>query len=226
MIILITTIIRTIILYGFITFAIRIMGKRQIGDMQPNELVITLLISEIAAIPLQDISQPILSGVVAIFMLIVLEIIMSVLSMKSITVRRFMNGKSAVIIKNGVIDQNVMKDVRMTVLDLVELLRGQNVFDISAVAFAVLEVNGNLSVLLKGGEQPVTAKDLGIKKEKESLPLPVISDGKILSDSLKALNITNEDILKKVKANKTEVNNVFLMTLDRYDNICLIKKGA
>lgn len=225
-IILITTIIRTIILYGFITFAIRIMGKRQIGDMQPNELVITLLISEIAAIPLQDISQPILSGVVAIFMLIVLEIIMSVLSMKSITVRRFMNGKSAVIIKNGVIDQNVMKDVRMTVLDLVELLRGQNVFDISAVAFAVLEVNGNLSVLLKGGEQPVTAKDLGIKKEKESLPLPVISDGKILSDSLKALNITNEDILKKVKANKTEVNNVFLMTLDRYDNICLIKKGA
>lgn len=225
-IILITTIIRTIILYGFITFAIRIMGKRQIGDMQPNELVITLLISEIAAIPLQDISQPILSGVVAIFMLIVLEIIMSVLSMKSITVRRFMNGKSAVIIKNGVIDQNVMKDVRMTVLDLVELLRGQNVFDISAVAFAVLEVNGNLSVLLKGGEQPVTAKDLGIKKEKESLPLPVISDGKILTDSLKALNITNEDILKKVKANKTEVNNVFLMTLDRYDNICLIKKGA
>ena len=226
MIILITTIIRTIILYAFITFAIRIMGKRQIGDMQPNELVITLLISEIAAIPLQDISQPILSGVVAIFMLIVLEIIMSVLSMKSITVRRFMNGKSAVIIKNGVIDQNVMKDVRMTVLDLVELLRGQNIFDISTAAFAVLEVNGNLSVLLKGGEQPVTAKDLGIKKEKESLPLPVISDGKILSDSLKALNITNEDILKKVKANKTEVNNVFLMTLDRYDNICLIKKGA
>ena len=225
-IILITTIIRTIILYGFITFAIRIMGKRQIGDMQPNELVITLLISEIAAIPLQDISQPILSGVVAIFMLIVLEIIMSVLSMKSITVRRFMNGKSAVIIKNGVIDQNVMKDVRMTVLDLVELLRGQNVFDISAVAFAVLEVNGNLSVLLKGGEQPVTAKDMGIKKEKQALPLPVISDGKILTDSLKALNITNEDILKKVKANKTEVNNVFLMTLDRYDNICLIKKGA
>lgn len=226
MIILITTIIRTIILYGFITFAIRIMGKRQIGDMQPNELVITLLISEIAAIPLQDVSQPILSGVVAIFMLIVLEIIMSVLSMKSITVRRFMNGKSAVIIKNGVIDQNVMKDVRMTVLDLVELLRGQNIFDISTVAFAVLEVNGNLSVLLKGGEQPITAKDLGIKKEKQALPLPVISDGKILTDSLKALNITNEDILKKVKANKTEVNNVFLMTLDRYDNICLIKKGA
>ena len=222
---MITTIIRTIILYAFVTFAIRVMGKRQIGDMQPNELVITLLISEIVAIPLQDISQPILSGVVAIFMLIFLEIIMSVLSMKSIFVRRFMNGKSVVIIKNGVVDQKTLKDVRMTVLDLVELLRGQNVFDISTVAFAVLEVNGNLSVLLKSGEQPATVKDLGVKKEKQALPLPVISDGKILNDSLKALNITAETVYKKIKANNTEVSKVFLMTLDRYDNICLIKKG-
>lgn len=222
---MITTIIRTIILYAFVTFAIRVMGKRQIGDMQPNELVITLLISEIVAIPLQDISQPILSGVVAIFMLIILEIIMSVLSMKSFYVRKFMNGKSVVIIKNGVVDQNAMKSVRMTVLDLVEQLRGQNVFDISTVAFAVLEVNGTLSVLLKSGEQTVTAKDMGIKKQKEALPLPVISDGKILSDSLRALKITESDVNKKLKANNTTAQNVFLMTLDRFDNICLIKKG-
>lgn len=222
---MITTIIRTIILYAFVTFAIRVMGKRQIGDMQPNELVITLLISEIVAIPLQDISQPILSGIVAIFMLIILEIIMSVLSMKSFYVRKFMNGKSVVIIKNGVVDQNAMKSVRMTVLDLVEQLRGQNVFDISTVAFAVLEVNGTLSVLLKSGEQTVTAKDMGIKKQKEALPLPVISDGKILSDSLRALKITESDVNKKLKANNTTAQNVFLMTLDRFDNICLIKKG-
>ena len=142
------------------------MGKRQVGEMQPNELVVTLLISEIAAIPLQDTSQPILDGVVAIFMLVILEIIVSVLAMKSMTVRKLMNGKSAVIIKNGVIDQNAMRQVRMTVLDLVELLRGQNVFDISTVAFAVLEVNGNLSVLLKSSEQTVTAGDLNIEKEK------------------------------------------------------------
>ena len=226
MINLITTILRTVILYAFVTFAIRIMGKRQIGDMQPNELVVTLLISEIVAIPLQDISQPILSGIVAIFMLIVLEIGMSVLSLKSDFVRKFMNGKSVVIIKNGVVDQKAMKNVRMTVLDLVEQLRGQNVFDISTVAFAVLEVNGTLSVLLKGGEQTVTAKDMGIKKEKEALSLPVISDGKILTDSLTALQITKNDVYKKLKANKTEVKNVFLMTLDRFDNICLIKKGG
>ncbi len=221
---MITTIIRTIILYVFVTFAIRVMGKRQIGDMQPNELVITLLISEIVAIPLQDISQPILSGVVAIFMLIVLEIVMSALSLKSIKIRKFMSGNSVVIINNGVVDQNALKSVRMTVLDLVEMLRGQNVFDISTVAFAVLEVNGELSVLLKSGDQPLTAKDMSIKKDKSALPLPVISDGKILKDSLKALNITNSDLDKKLSANHTQSDKVFLMTLDRHDNICIIKK--
>ena len=223
---MITTIIRTIILYVFVTFAIRVMGKRQIGDMQPNELVITLLISEIVAIPLQDISQPILSGVVAIFMLIVLEIVMSCLSLKSVKIRKFMSGNSVVIINNGIVDQNAMKNVRMTVLDLVEQLRGQNVFDISTVAFAVLEINGNLSVLLKSGDQPATVKDMGTKKEKAALALPVISDGKILGDSLKALNITTDALNKKLRANQITASEVFLMTLDRYDNISIVKKGS
>ncbi len=223
---MITTIIRTIILYVFVTFAIRVMGKRQIGDMQPNELVITLLISEIVAIPLQDISQPILSGVVAIFMLIVLEIVMSILSLKSVNVRKFMSGNSVVIINNGVVDQKAMRNVRMTVLDLIEQLRGQNVFDISTVAFAVLEVNGNLSVLLKSGDQPATVKDVGVKKESQALPLPVISDGKILKDSLKALNITQADVNKKLNANHVEIDKVFLMTLDKHENISIIRKNS
>ena len=223
---MITTIVRTIILYVFVTFAIRVMGKRQIGDMQPNELVITLLISEIVAIPLQDISQPILSGVVAIFMLIVLEIVMSVLSLKSVGVRKFMSGNSVVIINNGVVDQNAMRNVRMTVLDLIEQLRGQNVFDISTVAFAVLEVNGNLSVLLKSGDQPATVKDIGVKKESQALPLPVVSDGKILKDSLKALSITQQDVNKKLHANHLEIDKVFLMTLDKHDNISIIRKNS
>ena len=113
---MIITITRTVILYVLVTLGIRLMGKRQIGEMQPNELVVTLLISEIAAIPLQDTSQPILNGAVAIFMLVILEIIISVITMKSQFVRKIMNGKSAVIIKNGVIDQHMMRQVRMTVL--------------------------------------------------------------------------------------------------------------
>ena len=220
---MIITITRSTVLYIFVTLGIRLMGKRQIGEMQPNELVITLLISEIAAIPLQDTSQPILNGVVAIFMLVILEIIISVITMKSLYVRKIMNGKSAVIIKNGVIDQNMMRQVRMTVLDLVELLRGQDVFDISTVAYAVLEVNGNLSVLLKSSEQPVTVKDIDIKKEKATLPLPVISDGKIIRESLDALEISEEDIKSTVKKNSTDIKDVFLMTMDRYGETSLIK---
>ncbi len=220
---MIITITRTVILYIFVTVGIRLMGKRQIGEMQPNELVVTLLISEIAAIPLQDTSQPILNGAVAIFMLVIIEIIISVISMKSLAMRKLMNGKSAVIIKNGVIDQNVMRQVRMTVLDLVELLRGQNVFDISTVAFAVLEVNGNLSVLLKSSEQTVTVGDIEAQKPPAALQLPVISDGKIIGESLTALETNEGEILKTVKKNGAKIENVFLMTMDRNGKYNLIK---
>ena len=219
---MIITITRTIILYIFVTLGIRLMGKRQIGEMQPNELVVTLLISEIAAIPLQDTSQPILNGVVAIFMLVILEILISVISMKSLFMRKIMNGKSAVIIKNGVIDQQMMKSVRMTVLDLVELLRGQDVFDISTVAFAVLEVNGNLSVLLKSSEQPATAADLNVKKDKALLPLPVISDGKIIKESLEAIATDEGAVRKMLKGDN--VSDIFLMTMDRDGNHSIIKQ--
>ncbi len=219
---MIITITRTIILYIFVTLGIRLMGKRQIGEMQPNELVVTLLISEIAAIPLQDTSQPILNGVVAIFMLVILEILISVISMKSLFMRKIMNGKSAVIIKNGVIDQQMMKSVRMTVLDLVELLRGQDVFDISTVAFAVLEVNGNLSVLLKSSEQPATAADLNVKKDKALLPLPVISDGKIIKESLEAIGTDEIAVRKMLKGDN--VSDIFLMTMDRDGNHSIIKQ--
>lgn len=220
---MITTIIRTLILYALITLGIRLMGKRQVGEMQPNELVVTLLISEIAAIPLQDTSQPILSGAVAIFMLVILEIIVSVLTMKSLFMRKIMNGKSAVIIKNGCIDQNAMRRVRMTVLDLIELLRRQNVFDISTVAFAVLEVNGNLSVLLNSRDEPATADDLNIKKEKAVLPLPVISDGRLIKESLYALEIETDDVVHALKGSKAEIENVFLMTMDRNKKSNIVK---
>jgi uncharacterized membrane protein YcaP (DUF421 family) len=221
---MITVILRTAIIFIFVTLAIRIMGKRQIGDMQPNELVITILLSEIAAIPLQDTTQPLLNGIIAILVLVVLEVLISVLALKSNWVRKIMNGQSVVIIKNGVIDQSAMKKVRMTVLDLIEQLRIQNVFDISTVAFAVLEVNGELSVLLKSKHQPATVKDLDKKKtEAALLPLPVITDGKLIQESIQALEITAVEVEKILKNNNTKLNNVFLLTLDRKQNMTLIK---
>lgn len=223
---MISIIIRTVFLYIVVTFAIRIMGKRQIGDMQPNELVITLLISEIAAIPLQDANQPLAVGIAAILILIVLEVLMSAFALKSYFIRKLLSGRSIVIIKNGVLDQKAMRDVRMTVLDLVEMLRGQDVFDISEVDYAVLEVNGGLSVLLKDPHKNVTLQDLDIKPKKSGLPLPIISDGKVIEQSLNALNLKKAELSKILKKNSVEAENVFLMTLDRYKNINIIRKNG
>ena len=221
---MISIVLRTFIIYLIVTFAIRLMGKRQIGDMQPNELVITLLISEIAAIPLQDTKQPVLLGVVAIFVLVFLEIIVSVLTMKVFKFRQIMSGKSAVIIKNGVLDQQTMRDVRMTVLDLIELLRGKDVFNIDDVAFAVLEVNGSLSVLKKSEMQTVTRKDIKIKNEKEVLPLPVITDGKIVKEALDSLSVSREKIMTILKSQNKTPEHVFLMMLDRNGDYTIIEK--
>lgn len=213
--ILISVIIRTLILYITVTAAIRLMGKRQIGDMQPSELVITLLISEIAAIPLQDKDQPVINGIVAVFLLVILEICVSAITLKSFKARKLLSGKSVVIIKNGTVDRQAMRDLRMTVFDLIELLRGQNVFNIEDVSFAILEANGNLSVLLKGSKQNATAEDLKIKNKPDALPLPVISDGKIVPESLDALSVTKADVLSILDKNSRSIKDVFLMTLDR-----------
>ena len=223
---MISTVMRTIILYIVVTLAIRLMGKRQIGDMQPNELVVTLLISEIAAIPLQDSQQPVSVGVAAILVLVFIEIIISILSMKSFFIRKLLNGKSVVIIKNGVIDQKAMRDVRMTVIDLIELLRNKDVFNVSDVAFAVLEVNGNLSVLLKKELEPLTPKDVNLKTNENMLPLPVISDGKIIHESLTALQLSPQKLQKILKHNKTSYKQIFLMTIDRNGEHTIINKSG
>ena len=220
---MIITIIRTVVVYFFVTLGIRLMGKRQIGDMQPNELAVTLLISEIAAIPLQDSSQPVLNGIVAIFMLVIIEIFLSVITMKSIKFRKLMSGNSAIVIKNGVIDQKAMKKVRLTIIDLIELLRGQGVFHIENVAYAVLEVNGSLSVLQKSKYLPAEkqdVKDKGIKKA--SFPLPVISDGKIITDALTSLGGSENEIQRRISPARVE--DVFLLTLDSDGKMNVIMK--
>lgn len=219
------TVYRTIILYVFVIIGIRFMGKRQIGDMQPSDLVITLLISEIAAMPLQDTDQPILFGVSAIFTLVLLEILISIIALKSFFVRKMLSGKSAILIKDGIIDQKELKKVRITVLDLVEMLRGQQVFDVSTVSFAVLETGGSLSVLLKSKSQPATVGDLKIAKGPAELPLPVISDGKILVESLTALGIKKDEVTVRLAKRGIKPKDVFLMTLDSGGKAEIVKKG-
>lgn len=206
------------------------MGKRQVGDMQPNELVITFLLSEIATIPIQDEAQPIINGIVAVLLLIIVEIIFSVLALKSFRLRRIMSGRSIIIIKDGVIDRQSLRDLRMTVIDLVEQLRKQNVFNIEQVDWAVLETDGNLSVKLKSSYEPLTKKSLAEyennQQPNEGLQLPVISDGKIIKESLWALKLKDKDVEKMLKSKNAKEKDVLLLTCDRYKNFILVTKGG
>lgn len=217
-------IIRTVIMYVFVSIGVRLMGKRQIGDMQPTELVVTLLISEIAAIPLQDLSQPVSVGLVAIFMLVVLEIIASVIIMKNLRLRRVFSGKSVVIIADGTINQKAMKSVRMTVFDLVEMLRMQGIFELEDIESAVLEINGNLSVRQKPSRAPVRAEDLGLHPADGGLPMTVISDGTVIDASLHFLGKTRDDLNGLLREQKLTAGEIFLMTLNRKSESVIVKK--
>lgn len=220
---MLTIIFRAAVMYLFLIIGIRLMGKRQIGEMQPGELVVTLLISEMASIPLQDISQPLLLGIAAIFTLVFLEMLVSLLVLKIPRFHRLVSGSSRIIINNGVIDQREMKNLRITVTDLVELLRARDVFDISTVAYAVMETNGSLNILLKAADQPATKSDFG-KGGSALLFLPVISDGEYIPDSARKLGITRREIEGILKSNKSTEKEVFLLSVDRELNYTIIKK--
>ena len=200
------------------------MGKRQVGDMQPGELVVTILISEIAAIPIQDTDAPVLHGVVAISTLISAEIIVSFLALKNMRFRKAVNGGSAIIIKNGVIDQKLMKQLRITVADLMELLRLQNVFDISEVSYAILETNGNLSVLLKPENRTLTAKQAGVPYEDSVIPTLIVCDGKIIDEGLRLIGKDKAFIDKTAKKEKVKISQIFMLTAAKNGQYNISKK--
>ena len=218
------TLFRTAFLYVFIIISMRFMGKRQIGEMQPTEFVITILISELAAIPIQDIDSPISNAVISISMLIILEIILSVITMKSKIARRVVNGKYAVIIKDGIIDQQKMQDVRMTIDDLFEELRLKDVFSLEEVAYAIMENNGKLSVLLRPEHQTVTAGQINAPVTNKGMEALVVSDGKLECEQIKTLKLEEKDIKKEIKKKHTNTKDVFIMTVDRESSYNIVKK--
>ena len=225
-IVLFISIIRTVILYIVLMVSVRLMGKRQVGDMQPGELVVTILISEIATMPIQDIDEPIITSFMAIITLIAVEIFISFISMKNLKFRKIVNGGSAIVIKDGVIDQKLLKQLRLTVPDLMEVLRLQDVFDITEVSYAILETNGNLSVLLKPQNRQVTVKDAGLKPEADVIPMLIVSDGIIIKEGLKLINKDEKFIQKILKIRKLDLKDVFLLTADRDGNYNLVKKDG
>lgn len=215
---------RTLLMYLAIIISVRIMGKRQIGQMQASELVVTILISEVAAIPLQDLSQPLVNGLISIFTLVVLEVAVSALCLVSTGLRKALSGKSTIVIDNGRLDQKALRKLRMTVDDLHEALRLKDVFSISDVQYAVIETNGQMSVLLFPEHRPAEAGPLDVCEEDLGYPAVVISDGRITDEGLKrsGLNRGGVDMILEKKGLK--LDDVFIMTVDQKSNVSIIRK--
>ena len=216
--------IRAILLYIIIIFAVRMMGKRQISEMQTSELVITLLMSNIASIPMQDTEQSMLSGIIPIMVLLVCEILISYLMLKKSGIRRLICGKPVIVINDGTVDQNAMKELRISTEDLYEQLRQKDVFDISEVAYAILETNGKMSVFKKSQYETLTAKDMEIQKDESILQVAVISDGEIAKSSMKICGLGTNWLFETLKNENIALKDVFIMTADKYKNYSIIKK--
>ncbi len=223
---MLTALIRTIILYFLIMGGLRLMGKRQIGELEPSELVLALLISDLAAVPMQDFGIPLFNGIFPILTLLSLSMILSVLNLKSIRLRTLICGNPTVIIQEGHILQKAMRSTRFTVDELIEELRQQNVVDLSTVQYAILETNGQLSVLLYPEHQPLTPKTLQNKKLADAgLPITVISDGHVLERNLHTLGLDRIWLSRKLEENNLpSPKAVFLMTVDKQHQLYFLKK--
>lgn len=219
------TVIRTAVLYFVVVLCMRIMGKRQVGELQPSELVVTILISELASIPMQDLSRPITNGVLAIFVLVFLELVLSLLTLKSELFRKIFEGKSAIIIKNGVIDQKMMKRLRITIDDLLEGLRQAGSFSIDDVDFAIMETNGRFSVKPKQKYQPASKKDLKIKADDKGLSTVIIADGRFNEKVFESFdNVKMQDAINRLKLENLSVDEVFLMSVNDAGEFLIIRK--
>ena len=217
--------VRTVMLLVAVIAAVRLMGKRQIGQLQPSELVITILLSQIAATPMQDNDLPMLNTVVAILVLAGTEILLSVIGLKSIKAREFLEGKPVIIINDGVLDREQLKRLRYTADDVAEALRQKDIFDISQVEYADAETNGAISVLLKPDFRAVSTGDLKIKAPDNGMPFAVISDGKIIEEGLKLSGMKHKTLQKRLSEKALKSEEVFYMTIDKNGNSVIINRG-
>ncbi len=211
---------RTIILYLIVVFSLRLMGKRQIGQLQPSELVVAMMLSELASIPMQSIGTPLLSGVLPILTLLIAESLFSFISLKSRKARRLLSGSPTVVIRQGQVLESEMEKIRFNIDDLMEELRAKGYANVADVACAIFETNGQLSVIPFSNKRPLTPSDLHIPVPYEDLPHILIQDGEIMWKQLQDANISVDWLLARLKNNGvTDVKDVFLASLDSTNSL-------
>ncbi len=226
---MITAFFRTAILYVLLIVGLRLTGKRQIGELEPIELVLTMLLSDLASVPMQDFGIPLVNGVIPIVTLLAMSMLLSCVSLRNVRFRTLICGKPAIIIRNGRLQQDAMRHNRLTLDELFEELRTQGVTDISDVKYAVLETGGQLSVLLRTAAQPATPEQMRLDCEDDVfLPTVIINDGRLLRGNLRQTGHDEAWLQAQLSENGVDApSQVFLLSIDeRGEIICIVKDSA
>ena len=218
------TFIRAIILYILVLLVMRMMGKREIGQLQPFELAIAVMIADLASTPMADMGIPLFDGIVPILALLVMHLLISAINLRSVNIRKVICGKPSILVYRGRIDEKVLKKEKFTINELQERLRGNNIFSLADVEYAILETSGQITVISKPEKRGTIPQDFGIVPEYEGLSYDLIVDGKIMYDNLKILGKEEQWLEKEVKKNKAKPNDILLMTIDGKGEIFCQKK--
>ena len=216
--------LRTIVLYLVLIFSVRLMGKRQIGEMEPSEFVVTMLVANLATIPLQESGIPLFSGLIPILTVLGMELVLSGLIMRSVPLRRLFCGKPVILIDNGKIIQENLRRTRISLDELTGHLREKDVLDLKAVQFAILETNGNLSVFPYPKEKPAAAKDAGITVKPQHLPITIVEDGYVSKDNLRKAGKDSAWLKTVLSQHQADARDTMLLTVDKADHILFIRK--
>ncbi len=208
------TFIRTLILYILVLLVMRLMGKREIGQLQPFELAISIMIADLASIPMADVGIPIFNGIIPIVALLIMHLVISNINLRSINVRKIICGKPSILVYRGKIDEKVLKGEKFTINELQERLRGNNVFNVADVEYAILETSGQITVIQKPNKRTTIPEDFNIMPEYEGMSYDLIVDGKVMYENLKSLGKDYTWLEKEAKKFKIKPNEALLMTID------------
>lgn len=217
-------IFRTLLIYLCVLFAMRLMGKRQLGELQPEELVSTMLISNLASISIESEEVPITASLVPLFLIALLELLSSVLSFYSQSFSNLVAGRPKTVIQNGQIDQQALRMLRLSAADLLEALRAKDIYDPRDVSYAIVETNGTLSVALKPSREPATLSDLGIAVQRAQATIPFVVDGQVLADNLQFCGKDMDWLERTATANTLMVSEILLLLGNDTEDYFLLRK--
>lgn len=221
---MLTTFVRVIILYILVLVVMRLMGKREIGQLQPFELAIAIMIADLASVPMADTGIPISNGIIPILALLLLHILISIINLKSIKLREIISGKPRILIYRGKIEEEALKKERITINELQERLRNSNVVNIGDVEYAILETSGQITVIQKPEKRTTIPKDFDILPEYEGISYDLVIDGKIMHDNIKKIGKDLVWLQREVKKFGIKPEEALIVTLDGSNQIFCQKK--